>query len=194
MRFSLPERSDFRQSARCRLDARTPGTEPSVRGKNLAGSEHRRRYGVYRRIVVGTDGSPTADRAVDVAGELARMTGADVHVVTAYRPVRAAAIAGASAAGGAVVPAWFGDDERVAAEEVVRRATERLGRAGVSARSVARLGEPADALLAVTEEFDADLVVIGNRGLSGVRRYLLGAVADRVAHHAPCSVHIVHTC
>ena len=149
---------------------------------------------MYNRIVVGTDGSSTAERAVDAAGELARLSGAQVLVVSAYRPVRAAAMVGVGASGGALVPAWLGDDERVAAEEVVRRAAQRLEEAGISAQSIARLGDPADALLAVAEELDADLLVIGNRGISGVRRYLLGNVADRVAHHAPCSVHIVHTC
>ena len=150
---------------------------------------------MYRTIVVGTDGSSTADKAVDVAGELARACGAAVHLVTAYRPVRAAALAGAAAMSTPMpAPAWLGDDERVAAEEVVRRAGERLAQAGVSASSVARLGEPADALLAMAEEVEADLIVVGNRGMTGVRRYLLGSVADRVAHHAPCSVHIAHTC
>ncbi|HEU5034754.1 MAG TPA: universal stress protein [Mycobacteriales bacterium] len=150
---------------------------------------------MYRTIVVGTDGSSTADRAVDAAGELGRMCGAKVHVVTAYRPVRSAVLAGVGAVGAAVTaPTWLGDDERVAAEEVVRRAGERLAQTGVSAIALARLGEPADALLAIAEELDADLIVVGNRGMTGVRRYLLGSVADRVAHHAPCSVHIVHTC
>jgi nucleotide-binding universal stress UspA family protein len=147
---------------------------------------------VYRTIIVGTDGSSTADKAVEVAGQLARACGAAVHVVTAYRPVRAAAYAGAGAMAPPLPPsAWLGDDERVAAEEVVRRAGERLAQAGVSANSVARLGEPADA---IAEEVEADLIVVGNRGMTGVRRYLLGSVADRVAHHAPCSVHIAHTC
>jgi nucleotide-binding universal stress UspA family protein len=150
---------------------------------------------VYRSIVVGTDGSSTAERAVDVAGELGRRLGAEVHVVTAYQPVRSAMLAGVGAMGGSVPPpAWLGDDERVAAEEVVRRAGERLAQAGISATQVARLGEPADALLVLAEEIGADLIVVGNRGMTGVRRYLLGSVADRVAHHAPCSVHIVHTC
>ena len=150
---------------------------------------------MYRNIVVGTDGSSTADKAVDVAGDIAQLCGAQVHVVTAYRPVRSAVLAGVGAMGGAVpAPAWLGDDERVAAEEVVRRAGERLAQTGVSATTVARLGEPADALLAISEELGADLIVVGNRGMTGVRRYLLGSVADRVAHHAPCSVHIAHTC
>ncbi|MDQ1694765.1 MAG: hypothetical protein QOJ03_118 [Frankiaceae bacterium] len=150
---------------------------------------------MFRTIVVGTDGSSTAESAVDIAGDLGRLCGATVHVVTAYRPVRSAVLAGVGAMGGAITaPAWLGDDERVAAEGVVRRAGERLAQAGVSATPVARLGEPADALLAIAEELGADLLVVGNRGMTGVRRYLLGSVADRVAHHAPCSVHIVHTC
>jgi nucleotide-binding universal stress UspA family protein len=150
---------------------------------------------VYRTIVVGTDGSATADKAVDVAGELALACGAVVHVVTAYPPVRSAVLASVGASGGGLsAPAWLGDGERVAAEEVVRRAGERLAQSGVTAQTVARLGEPADALLAIAEEIEADLVVVGNRGMTGVRRYLLGSVADRVAHHAHCSVHIAHTC
>lgn len=149
---------------------------------------------MYRTIVVGTDGSSTAERAVDVAGDLGRSWGAAVHVVSAYRPVRSAVLAGVGAMGGATAPVWLGDDERVAAEEVVRRAGQRLAQRGVTATAVARLGEPADALLALVEELSADLVVVGNRGMTGVRRYLLGSVADRVAHHSPCSVHIVHTC
>jgi nucleotide-binding universal stress UspA family protein len=148
---------------------------------------------VYRRIVVGTDGSESAERAVDVAGELARLSGAQLQVVTAYQPARTAVLAGVGASGGAVLPSWLGDDERVAAEEVVRRARRRMEGTGVSVHAVARQGEPADALLAVAEELDADLLVVGNRGMNGVRRYLLGAVADRVVHHAPCSVYVAHT-
>ncbi len=145
---------------------------------------------MYHRIVVGTDGSATADRAVDAAGGIARLTGGSVHIVTAYRPVRAAAVV----AGAAAVQTWFGEDERQAAEQMVEEAAERLKERGVAAVAVARLGDPADVLLATAEEFGADLLVVGNRGMSGVRRYLLGSVADRVVHHAACTVHIAHTC
>ena len=145
---------------------------------------------MYHRIVVGTDGSATADKAVDAAGGIARLTGGSVHVVTAYRPVRVAAVL----AGAAVTQTWFGEEERQAAEELVEAAADRLKTRGVEAVAVARLGDPADVLLATAEEFDADLLVVGNRGMSGVRRYLLGSVADRVVHHASCTVHIAHTC
>jgi nucleotide-binding universal stress UspA family protein len=150
---------------------------------------------VYRTIVVGTDGSTTADRAVEIAGNLAQACGADLHVVMAYRAVRAGALASAGAMG-VTVPAqvWADDVERDAAEDVVRRAGDRLAKDGVRATAVARLGDPADAILATAEELEADLIVVGNRGMTGVRRYLLGSVAGRVAHHARCSVHIAHTC
>ncbi|MDQ1683297.1 MAG: hypothetical protein QOC82_34 [Frankiaceae bacterium] len=152
---------------------------------------------MYRTIVVGTDGSATADKAVGVAGSLARATGADLHVVMAYRPARVTALAAAGAAGSAgialPVPAWADDEQRDAAEAVLRRTGDRLSGDGVQATVVARFGEAADALLATAEELDADLIVVGNRGMNGVRRYLLGSVAGRVAHHARCSVHIAHT-
>jgi nucleotide-binding universal stress UspA family protein len=184
--------SDGRQNGVGRVEPVRPGTQCYPDGRVAAVG---RGWTVYRTIVVGTDGSSTADRAVDVAGGLARVCGAAVHVVTASRPVRATVMAGAAAMAPPLPsPAWLGDDERVAAEEVVRRAGERLAQAGVSASAVARLGEPADALLAMAEEVEADLIVVGNRGMTGMRRYLLGSVADRVAHHAPCSVHIAHTC
>jgi nucleotide-binding universal stress UspA family protein len=54
-------------------------------------------------------------------------------------------------------------------------------------------GDPADALLTLCEDLDADLLVIGNRGMRGAKRFLLGSVSNRCAHHAPCSILIVHT-
>ncbi|MGZ4325698.1 MAG: universal stress protein, partial [Solirubrobacteraceae bacterium] len=53
--------------------------------------------------------------------------------------------------------------------------------------------DPADALIAVSEELGAELLVVGNKGMSGASRFLLGSVADKVAHHAPCSILIVRT-
>jgi nucleotide-binding universal stress UspA family protein len=64
---------------------------------------------------------------------------------------------------------------------------------GVEAESHARLGDPADALLEVAEEEGADLIVVGNRGMTGAKRFLLGSVPNKISHHAPCSVLIVRT-
>lgn len=145
---------------------------------------------MYQRIVVGTDGSSTAECAVEVAGGLALLMGASIHVVSAYKPVPAAAVL-AGVGGG---QPRFGKEERSEAEAVLEQATSRLSRVELPITTVSRLGDAADVLIAVAAEIDADLIVIGNRGLTGVRRYLLGGVADRVAHHAPCGVHIVHAC
>jgi nucleotide-binding universal stress UspA family protein len=145
---------------------------------------------MYYRIVVGTDGSATAERAVDAAGGIARLTGGSVHVVAAYRPVRVVAVA----AGVAATPTWFGEEERAAAEEVVTAAADRLTAQGVEVMPVARVGEAAQVLLEVAAEFDADLLVVGSRGRSGARRTRLGSVADRVLHHASCAVHVAHAC
>jgi nucleotide-binding universal stress UspA family protein len=57
----------------------------------------------------------------------------------------------------------------------------------------AREGDPADAILDVAEEREADLIVIGHKGMTGARRFLLGSVPNKVSHHAPCSVLIVRT-
>ena len=73
-----------------------------------------------------------------------------------------------------------------------RRAPARRG-AGVAAGTHARQGDPADAILDVAEESGADLVVVGNKGMTGAKRFLLGSVPNKVSHHAPCSVLIIRT-
>ena len=65
--------------------------------------------------------------------------------------------------------------------------------AGVEAETHAREGDPADAILDVAEEIGADLIVVGNKGMTGARRFLLGSVPNKISHHAPCGVYIVRT-
>ena len=76
------------------------------------------------------------------------------------------------------------------------RAAERARRAGVGADEVetyARQGDAADAILDVAEEQGCDLIVVGHRGMTGAKRFLLGSVPNKISHHAPCSVLIVRT-
>ncbi|MEO6205845.1 MAG: universal stress protein [Mycobacteriales bacterium] len=130
---------------------------------------------MYRSIVVGTDGSDSAQEAVRQAAELAAGSGALLTVVTAFRAMSTlGSMAASSAAMGMVVPPL----------EIVE--TPRLERE-------ARAGEPAEVLLDVADDVDADLIVVGSRGLQGAKRFLLGSVPNRVAHHAGRSVLIVHT-
>lgn len=140
-------------------------------------------------IVVGTDGSLMADTAVEKAGELARALGATVHVVNSYMPVGA----WTAATGGLAVAEVVGlETARAVAEQVVARAGVRLAADGLDVRSHVCTGEPAQALIRVAAEEGAQMIVVGNRGMSGARR-VLGSVPNRVSHHAPCSVLIVAT-
>ena len=86
-----------------------------------------------------------------------------------------------------------GTDGSETAGEAVRQAEEQVSQAGVKVQTYAREGDSADAVLDVAEEKSADLVLVGNRGMTGARRFLLGSVPNKISHHAPCSVLIVRT-
>ena len=79
------------------------------------------------------------------------------------------------------------------ADTVLDDACAVLRLRGVEAEPHARKGDPADAIIGLAEELGTDLIVVGNKGLTGARRFLLGSVPDKVSHHAPCSVLIVYT-
>ena len=142
----------------------------------------------YKAIVVGTDGSMRATVAVNEAFALAKMTGATLHAVHAVNPAVA-----------------LGFHDAVATQIEVDRLRQEAG--AIRERTLAeaeRLGVPiefhnpgsndaAEALIKIAEEVNADLVVVGNRGMTGVTRFVLGSVPNKVAHHCPCSVLIVNT-
>ena len=72
-------------------------------------------------------------------------------------------------------------------------AAAEIRAAGVAVEVFARQGDPADAILDVAEERGSDLIVVGNKGMTGAKRFLLGSVPNKVSHHAPCSVLIIRT-
>lgn len=151
---------------------------------------------MFKSIVVGTDGSETAEKAVAEAIELAKANGAALHIVTAFqvetlRRIEREIEAEAAAAEAADM-AWA-LNARDAVEARATQAVEAATDAGVDATPHTREDNPADALIDVAEEIDADLIVVGNRGMTGARRFVLGSVPNRVSHHAPCSVLIVRT-
>jgi nucleotide-binding universal stress UspA family protein len=146
---------------------------------------------MFRSIVVGTDGSDTASEAVRQATELARILSARVHVVSAYEPVGSARLREERRR----VPEemqWM-VNPREDVERALRAAAASLADAGVQAATYARQGDPADAILDVAEEQRADLIVVGNKGMAGAKRFLLGSVPNKVSHHAPCTVMIIRT-
>ena len=77
--------------------------------------------------------------------------------------------------------------------ETLEGAADGLRDEGVEVETHAREGDPADAILDVAEEQKADLIVVGNKGMTGAKRFLLGSVPNKVSHHAPCSVMIIRT-
>ena len=147
--------------------------------------------GVIRSIVVGTDGSETAAEAVRQATELARAVGARVHLVCAYEPVPESRLR----AERLEVPQdvqWL-VNPREDVERLLEQDAESMRGAGLDVETLAREGDPADAILDVAEQRDADLIVVGNKGMTGAKRFLLGSVPNKISHHAPCSVLIIRT-
>ena len=146
---------------------------------------------MFGSIVVGTDGSDTAGEAVRQAAELAKAVGASVHLVSAYEPVSNQRLREERQE----VPAdleWM-VNPREDVEATLREASGSLDGEGLSVQTYAREGDPADAILDVAEEQGADLIVVGNKGMTGAKRFLLGSVPNKVSHHAPCSVMIIRT-
>ena len=150
---------------------------------------------MFKSIVVGTDGSERAAKAVEQAAELAKTCGGTLHLVRAYKGVEQT-MASAMAAGSMVAtPPELGD---VAKEEsdAMRAALEQEAAAirdlGVTVDVHPQPGSPVPVLLEVAAAVKADVIVIGNRGMTGAKR-ILGSVPNTLAHHAECAVLIVPT-
>ena len=137
---------------------------------------------MFQRIVVGTDGSGTAAAAVSHAAQLAKAGGSELVVVTAYPHPQDAA------------PPFTvqGVPGHEIARGILEDVEKRYG-GQVKLKTVVREGSPADVILDVADDEKADVVVVGNRGMSGAKRFVLGSVPNAVSHHAPCHVLIVHT-
>jgi nucleotide-binding universal stress UspA family protein len=143
---------------------------------------------MFKSIVVGTDGSETADIALRRAIELAALTGGKLHVVSAYEP--APARVGGNRPVAEAAEWTVGSDFKV--EAVLQRAQAEANAGSVDFEVHAPKGDAADSLIAAAKEYDADVIVLGSRGMRGARR-VLGSVPNKVSHHAPCDVLIVQT-
>ena len=146
---------------------------------------------MFGSIVVGTDGSETAGEAVRQATDLAKSVGARIHLVSAFEPVGNQRLREERTQ----VPddmQWM-VNEREDVEATLRGAGAKIEESGVDVETFARQGDPADAILDVAEERDAGLIVVGNKGMTGAKRFLLGSVPNKISHHAPCSVMIIRT-
>jgi nucleotide-binding universal stress UspA family protein len=147
--------------------------------------------GSYRTILVGTDGSESSFRAVRRAAEVAADAGATLLIVSAYAAMnereqrRAVDVLGEESY--KVVGSHPADD-------ILRDARDIATKAGAGdVDTVSRAGDPVDVLVAVADERDVDLCIVGNRGLNSLAGRLLGSVPANISHRASCDVLIVHT-
>jgi nucleotide-binding universal stress UspA family protein len=144
----------------------------------------------YRNVVVGTDGSATAELAVRHAAHLAKEFGARLTIVTAYAPEPPSPIDLSE------VPEdlkWRITDSAAADEraESAQRIAKEVGVKDVRRRTSS--GDPATAIVEVAEDTGGDLIVVGSKGMASPSRFVLGSVPNKVSHHTPCDVMIVHT-
>jgi nucleotide-binding universal stress UspA family protein len=143
---------------------------------------------MFQTIAVGTDGTETADKAVDVAIDIAERYGAKLVIFSVYEPVSDKQLAKEHAQ----IP-----DEiqwSIHANEVVDatlgRAQRRARERGVTSETVAKQGEPADVICELAAEHNADLLVVGNKGMD---KRVFGSVPKSICQHAPCSVVVAKT-
>jgi nucleotide-binding universal stress UspA family protein len=147
---------------------------------------------VFGTIVVGTDGSDAATGAVTRATELAVQCGARLLIVSAYEAVADGRLSDPRVS---VPPElqWVVNPRAEVLTMLEAAAVQARGAGVGNVETVARQGDAADAILDVAEEQRSDLIVVGNRGMTGAKRFLLGSVPNKISHHAPCSVLIVKT-
>ena len=147
--------------------------------------------GAYQTVLVGTDGSDSSYRAVDRAAKIAHDSGARLVIVCAYHQATKREVA--------LAEDVLRDDAyqvtgSTPAEETLRTASERASAQGAGAIERAAVeGEPVKSLLSMLDKYQADLLVVGNRGLNTLAGRLLGSVPADVSRRAPCDVLIVHT-
>jgi len=121
---------------------------------------------MYKKMLIATDGSSTASKAAGIGAGLAKSVGAELLVLHVGEP---------------------GDGE-----SIVKDAASRFGD-GLTVHTKSVSGDPADMICDTAEREGVDLIVVGNKGMTGAKRFLLGSVPNQVSHHAPCNVLIVKT-
>ena len=147
--------------------------------------------GSYQTVIVGTDGSESATRAVERAAAVAKDAGATLVIITAYHPMTKREQQQAKDVLGEESYKVSGS---APAEGVLQEAADRAREVGVQkVETEAAEGDPVDVLIAKVGDYKADLIIIGNRGLNSLAGRLLGSVPANVSHRAAIDVLIVHT-
>ena len=139
---------------------------------------------MFKTVVVGSDDSETARQAVIAAADVAKLAGSRLHIVTAYDP---------KSVHRDHLPAELRLSTTTHPADVLLNDLATIAKdRGLEVVVHAATGDPAAAIIRIAEQEDADLVIVGNKGMKGKRR-ILGSVPNSVAHGAPCSVLIVDT-
>jgi nucleotide-binding universal stress UspA family protein len=144
--------------------------------------------GSISTVAVGTDGSPTAGRALAAAFELAERYGARLVVLSAFQsPARSRS---PRLSGGSSGNLEWDSNAAEQVERILAMAEESAAARGLECETAVGEGEPGEVLVSLAEQHGADLLVVGNRGME---RRVLGSVPNTVSHKATCSVLIVKT-
>jgi Universal stress protein UspA and related nucleotide-binding proteins len=142
---------------------------------------------MFNHILLPSDGSDNALRAAAVAGEMAKKLGSVLTVACVFTPpTDLTAFSGTAALAADTVATIEATQNAVA-----KRTGKILDEMDVEYEIRTEIGHPAECILRLAEEEKADLIVIGSRGLSAFKSFLLGSVSDRVVHHAACPVMVV---
>ena len=137
-------------------------------------------------IVVGTDGSASATRALTEAIRMSKALNASVHVVSAFEPLRAH-VHGVAEGAAAV---WKPMPDAIV-ESVLSEAATAARQAEIEVTTHAVERDPVDAVLGVADEVQATMIVVGSKGMHGAKRFSLGNVPNKISHRARCNVLIV---
>jgi nucleotide-binding universal stress UspA family protein len=142
-----------------------------------------------KKVLVGTDGSEDATLATRAAIDLSNKTGAELHVVHAWRKPQAPSLAAPGLAYPSLEGASYSDTLEQEAEELLEEQAERIRAAGGTLAQVhLREGRAAEEVTGLAEELGVDLVVVGSRGVGAVKRLVTGSVSEGVVHLSPCPV------
>jgi nucleotide-binding universal stress UspA family protein len=143
---------------------------------------------MVKTIAVGTDGSDTAQKAVDFALDMAERYGARLVLMSAYVPVSESRLRREKEEAPDDIQWSINPSEEV--DDTLRKVEEQAKERGLEYKSEARNGDPADVIVDIASDNDVDVIVVGSKGM---QRRILGSVPNSVSHNAPCSVMIVKT-
>lgn len=146
---------------------------------------------MYSNVLVGTDGSETAAGAVKHAAKLANKLGAKLTILSAFIPVPEAKLKAEAKDAPDEVQWAINPHEEV--DRTLEAAADSIADIEIEVETVAREGNAADVILDYADENPVDLIVMGNKGMTGAKRFFLGSVPNKVTHQAPCDVLVVHT-